>query len=408
VPYVVAAPDFLVAAAEDLAATGSAVRAANTAAAYSITSMLAAAQDEVSTAVAALFGAFVREYQAVAEHTSRYQEGLVLRLTAGANTCLTAEIANATRAQAIPRAAAATRITIPGAGPLYLPNFLTRLPYLGQWFYGGTVPGPGWVSILKGYELINNAIGQNWFPASLAQVVNYPASMGILSGSLAAPDVNDAIAFGQRVLHDQIVNAVVNGNGSPVKIAALSEGTLVVNRELAYLAANPTAAPPPTALQFALFGSPELGVMQTYLPEGFTLPIVNYTVHSLVNTQYDVSVVFAQYDGWANPPDRPWNIPAVVNSLFGTVYYHNTSSLASMSDVVELSSVPTSLGGTITTYMIPSPTLPMLLLLWQIGVPQPIVSSLNSFLQPTVNSGYSSLAPGAGPYFSHGSLVLGL
>lgn len=406
--YVVAAPDFLVAAAEDLAATGSAVRAANAAAAYSTTSMLAAARDEVSTAVAAVFGAFGREYQAVAEHTARYQDRLVLRLTAGANSYLTTEIANATRAQAIPNAAAATRIAVPGAGPLYFPNFLTRLPYLGQLFYGGSVPGPGWVSILQGYELINNAIGQNWFPGSLAQVVNYPASMGILSGSLAAPDVNDAIAFGQRALNDQIVNAVVNGNGSPVKIAALSEGTLVVNRELAYLAANPVAAPPPSALQFAMFGSPELGVMQTYLPDGFTLPIVNYTVHPLANTQYDVSVVFSQYDGWANPPDRPWNIPAVVNSLFGTAYYHNQTAYASMSDTVTVSSVGTSLGGTITTYMIPSPTLPMLLPLQQIGVPQPIISSLNTFLQPIVNSGYSSLAPSAGPYFSHGSLVLGV
>lgn len=397
--YVVAAPDFLTSAAEDLAAMGSAVRAANASAAYSTTSLLAAAEDEVSTAVAALFDAFGREYQTVAEQTAQYQERLMLRLTASADAYLATEVANA---------AAATRITVPGAGPLYFPNFITRLPYLGQLLYGGSVPGPSSVSILQGYELINHAIGQNWFPGSLAQVVNYPASMGLLSASLAAPDVNDAVAFGQRALNEQIINAVVNGNGSPVKIAALSEGTLVVNRELAYLAANPTAAPPPAALQFALFGSPELGVMQTYLPNGFTLPIVNYTVHPLASTQYDLSVVFAQYDAWANPPDRPWNIPAVVNSLFGTAYYHNETAYASMSDAVTVSSVASPLGGTVTTYMIPSPLLPMLLPLQQLGVPQPIVNNLNAFLRPIVDSGYSSLAPDAGPYFSHGSLVLGL
>jgi len=407
VSYVIATPDFLTAAAGDLAALGSTVTAAGAAAAHSTTSLLAAAEDEVSTAVATLFSAFGREYQAVAERASQYQERLMLRLAATANAYQATELANATQAQAMPNAAAATRITVPGAGPLYLPNFITRFPYLGQLFYADSVPGPGSVSILQGYDLINHAIGQNWFPGSLAQVLNYPASMGILSGSLAAPDVNDAVAFGQRALNDQIINAVVNGNGSPVRIAALSEGTLVVSRELAYLATNPAAAPPPGALQFALFGSPELGVMRTYLPDGFTLPIVNYTVQGLPSTQYDVSVVFAQYDGWANPPDRPWNIPAVVNSLFATLYNHNTSSLTSMSNVVELSSVGTSLGGTITTYMIPSPTLPMLVPLQQLGVPQPIVDNLNTFLQPLVNSGYSSLAPDAGPYFSHGSLVLG-
>ncbi len=406
--YVIATPDFLTAAAGDLAALGSTVTAAGAAAAHSTTSLLAAAEDEVSTAVATLFSAFGREYQAVAKQTSQYQERLMLRLAATANAYQATELANATQTQAMPNAAAATRITVPGAGPLYLPNFITRFPYLGQLLYADSVPGPGSVSILQGYDLINHAIGQNWFPGSLAQVLNYPASMGILSGSLAAPDVNDAVAFGQRALNDQIINAVVNGNGSPVRIAALSEGTLVVSRELAYLATNPAAAPPPGALQFALFGSPELGVMRTYLPDGFTLPIVNYTVQGLPSTQYDVSVVFAQYDGWANPPDRPWNIPAVVNSLFATLYNHNTSSLASMSNVVELSSVGTSLGGTITTYMIPAPTLPMLVPLQQLGVPQPIVNNLNTFLQPLVNSGYSSLAPGAGPYFSHGSLVLGL
>lgn len=404
--YVVAAPDFLLTAAQDLAAMGSAVQAASAGAARSTTSVLAAATDDVSTAMAALFGAYGQEYQAVTKQAAQFHERFVDGLAANVNAYVTAEAANVAEVTTLPNPAAGTRIAVPGAGPLYLPNFLTRLPYLGQPFYGGSVPGPVSVSILQGYDLINHAIGQNWFTGSLAQVVNYPASMGILSGSLAAPSVNDAIAFGQRALNDQILNAVVNGSGSTVRITALSEGTLVLNRELAYLAANPTAAPAPGALQFALFSSPEVGgIMQTYLPNGFTLPVVDYTVQALTNTQYDVSVVFAQYDGWANPPDRPWNIPAVVNSLFGTIYYHNTASLASLSDTVMLSSVATPLGGTITTYMIPSPTLPMLLPLQQIGVPQPIINNLNTILQPIVNSGYSSLAPNAGPYFSHGSLV---
>src|SRR5262249_48594779 len=103
--------------------------------------------------------------------------------------------------------------------------------------------------------------------------------------------------------------------------------------------------------------------------------------------------------------DRPWNLLADVNSLFGAFYYHNTASLASVSDSVVMSSATTPLGGTITNYMIPSPTLPMLLPLEQIGVQQPIVDKLKSCLHPIVTDGYSSLTPGAGPYFYHGSLV---
>ncbi|VBA61616.1 PE-PPE domain-containing protein [Mycobacterium attenuatum] len=419
--YVVATPELLVTAAGDLAEIGSAVSAANAQAASSTTSLLAAAADEVSTRIAALFGAYGLECQGVVAAAAQWHARFVLSLAADANAYLNAEFANAQ--QHLPNAvnapaqlrgyqplntatsaAAGTRITIPGAGPLYYPNFITTLPYLGQVLLLGGVPGPSSVSILQGYELLNHAIGQNWFPGTTAQLVNYPASIGILSGSLAAPSTNDAVAMGQRALNDQIMNAFANGNGSPVRIAGLSEGTIVVNRELAYLAANPSA-PPPDALQFAMFSSPELGLAHIYLPTGMTVPLINYTVQGLPNTQYDVSVVFGQYDFWGNPPDRPWNLPAAVNSLFGAAYYHNTASLASLSDAVQLSSTTTSSGGTITTYVVPAPTLPMLLPLTDIGVPKPIVDALNSLLQPIVNEGYSSLTPEAGPYFSHGSLV---
>jgi hypothetical protein len=407
VSYVLATPELLSSAAEDLARIGSAVDAANAAAANSTTSLLAAGADEVSTGIASLFGAHAVAFQALTAQAADLQERFALTLAANANTYLTSEMTTAQTLlarQSIPGAAAGTRITVPGAGPLYYPNFITELPYLGQLVYAGSIPGPISVSILQGYDLLNHAIGQNWFPGTTPQVVNYPASIGIISGSLAAPGVNDAVAMGQRALNDQIMNAFANGNGLPVHIAALSEGTLVVNRELAALAVDPTA-PPHSALQFAMFNGPETGLFHIYLPNGFTVPFVNYTAQGVPSTQYDVSVVFGQYDFFGNPPDRPWDLPAWVNSLFAGIYNHNTTSLASMSDAVQVSSTTTSLGGTVTTYMVPSPTLPMLFPLEQLGVPQPIVNGLNSFLQPIVNDGYSSLTPGAGPYFSQGSLV---
>jgi hypothetical protein len=406
VSYVLATPEWLSTAAEDLAGIGSAVNAANAAAASSTTSLLAAGADEVSASIAGLFGAHALEFQAVTAQAAQLQESFALTLAANAYEYLSTEIATAETmlgGQPVSAAAAGTRITVPGAGPLYLPNFITNLPYLGQLVYAGSIPGPRSVSILQGYDLLNHAIGQNWFPGTTPQVVNYPASIGLISGSLAAPGVNQAVAMGQQALNDQIMNAVANGNGSPVRIAALSEGTLVVNRELAALAADPTA-PPHSALQFAMFNGPESGLFHDYLPNGLTVPFVDYTVQGVPNTQYDVSVVFGQYDFFGNPPDRPWNIPAWVNSLFAGIYNHNTTSLASMSDAVQLSSVTTPLGGTITTDMVPAPTLPMLFPLEQLGVPQPIVNDLNAFLQPIVNDGYSSLTPNAGPYFLQGTL----
>ena len=72
--------------------------------------------------------------------------------------------------------------------------------------------------------------------------------------------------MGREALNDQIMNAVTNGNGSPVDIAALSEGTIVLNRELAYLATAPSF-PPVSDLHFTIFSSPELGLAR-HLPAG--------------------------------------------------------------------------------------------------------------------------------------------
>ena len=54
---VIAAPELITTAATDLANIGSAVTAANAAAATPTTGVLAAAEDEVSAAIAALFSA---------------------------------------------------------------------------------------------------------------------------------------------------------------------------------------------------------------------------------------------------------------------------------------------------------------------------------------------------------------
>ena len=118
---------------------------------------------------------------------------------------------------------------------------------------------------------------------------------------------------------------------------------------------------------------------------------------------YDITVVLAEAAVKTQSITLGTCILGVWNRSAATIAMA-ARTLASMSDAVQLSSTTTSLGGTITTYMVPSPTLPMLLPLQQIGVPQPIVDNLNSFLEPIVNDGYSSLTPNAGPYFSQGVL----
>jgi hypothetical protein len=89
----------------------------------------------------------------------------------------------------------------------------------------------------------------------------------------------------------------------------------------------------------------------------------------------------------------------------GARSYTPATELASPSQAVQVSSVTDSLGGTTTTYMIPTATLPMLMPLQHMGVPSPIVTGLNNFLTPIVNEGYSQFDPNGGPYFSEGNLL---
>ena len=79
VSYVVATPDLLATAAKDLAAMGSAVSAANAAAAHSTTSSLAAGADEVSTRIAAVFGAHGLKYQAVEPQGAQFNPAIRAR-----------------------------------------------------------------------------------------------------------------------------------------------------------------------------------------------------------------------------------------------------------------------------------------------------------------------------------------
>jgi hypothetical protein len=63
--YLVAAPEFLASAATDLGNIGSTLSAAHAAAAASTVGVLPQAADEVSEAVAAVFGAHAQQYQAL-------------------------------------------------------------------------------------------------------------------------------------------------------------------------------------------------------------------------------------------------------------------------------------------------------------------------------------------------------
>lgn len=89
--YLLAAPAALVAAASDITEIGSNLDAANTAAAAPTTRVLAAAADEISTQVAAVFSAHAQGYQQLSAQAAAFHDRFVLALSSGANAYAAAE-----------------------------------------------------------------------------------------------------------------------------------------------------------------------------------------------------------------------------------------------------------------------------------------------------------------------------
>src|SRR4051794_14830330 len=92
--FVVAVPDAVSVVAAELAGMGSTISSANAAAALPTTAVMAAAADEVSAAIASLFGAHAHGYQALSSQAAAFHEQFVRALTAGAGSYAAAEGAN--------------------------------------------------------------------------------------------------------------------------------------------------------------------------------------------------------------------------------------------------------------------------------------------------------------------------
>ncbi|OBK95777.1 hypothetical protein A5645_11130 [Mycobacterium asiaticum] len=108
--WVNAAPEYVAAAANDLAGIASTLSAANSAAAFPTSGVLPAGADEVSAGIAALFGAHAQAYQMLSSQAVAFHEQFVQLMTAGANQYDSAEARNST-----PMGDAAAAINAPAA-----------------------------------------------------------------------------------------------------------------------------------------------------------------------------------------------------------------------------------------------------------------------------------------------------
>lgn len=318
----------------------------------------------------------------------------LVRWVAEGRRWLAAVVVAAILAVAAPGVAATaqTRIALNGGRP-------AQWPILSDVLAGQGLTQQGWLDFAS-------LVGSNWLPGTTARPLDYPAELGLVSGPFAMT-TDQSTAIGRKLLHDAILDEMTKGE--PIVVTGLSQGTLVIESELAHLL---TAADAPSAkdVTFYLFGGMVRGLGDMYL-RGVTIPIFGQTFIPVPESQYDVVVVNEQWDGWANPPDRPWNALAVVNAVMGAFYTvngsndHGRTALDGMDDATLVSQVTNSRGGTTTTYLVPRQELPITRPLRQLGFPGWVVDRIDELLRPWIAAGYSSMTPYLGPRIERGQLV---
>ncbi|OBG41539.1 PE family protein [Mycobacterium sp. E3198] len=185
--FVNVVPELVVTAAQDLASIRSTLSDAAAVAAGPTTAITAAAQDEVSVAVSALFGRFGQEFRAISAQADAFHGQLVNMLSAGAQAYVGAEAS-----------AAQTLQNVVNGGPVFGPyeslvaNTATNLQGIGNSVVGNTVPAL--------QEAITGGIGQlGQIPGALAAAATgnslpLQAVAGNVGGSYA--NLAQALTFG--------------------------------------------------------------------------------------------------------------------------------------------------------------------------------------------------------------------
>jgi PE family/Histidine phosphatase superfamily (branch 1) len=209
--FVLVAPDMLETAAADAAQIGSAVRAANLVAAIPTTEVAAAGADEVSAAIAALFGAHAQEYRAAAAQAVTYYEQFVRTLSGAAAKYAGTEATIATSMQG-------------GLGAVNAPTHVLRSPLLGSATNAAPRPGPG-SSVSNGLQTFVSGPIRTVGEA----LINSPLGR-VLDPTINAPT---DVLFGRDLIGNGGAGAGqvggTGGNETPIVIDFVRHGQSVAN-----------------------------------------------------------------------------------------------------------------------------------------------------------------------------------
>ena len=199
------------------------------------------------------------------------------------------------------------------------------------------------------------------------QPVDYPA---------LPADVNNALGA------DAVESAIKDlPSNEPIILFGHSQGGQVIYDALRRWDNNPNFAPDPDRVTWVSIGNPENPYGGITSKFGLSQPQPRVPA----NTQYEGIEVIRQYDGWADAPDNPFNLLAVLNAVVGSQTYHLDYRNVDINDPNNVRFTPDKTDGTpgnITYVYVPAEVIP---LVKDAGVLAPI---LDRWLRPTIEAGY--------------------
>ncbi|WP_156766982.1 PE-PPE domain-containing protein, partial [Mycobacterium sp. E796] len=363
--YALAQPQVMATAAADMAVIGTRLNDAAAATVGRTTGVLAAGADEVSAAVAALFSATGKEWQAL------------LGRAAALNTEFASALTSAADAYANTEATGVAALAATGGAATSAADPPVTLVLGGS---GMPIPPATFVA-----NVVSKYVAPN-FPVGLVQALSLPAGEYPDSGIKDLMQ-NISIARGVTILNNAIQQQLAAGN--TVNVLGYSQGANIAALEMQLL--DPAGTPSNLPINFVLLGNSmnPNGGWDARFP-GLSLPTLGFSTLGPMPTNDFVTKVYTlEYDGWADFPQYPIDIFADLNAVVGMVTTHGGYENLTPTQINSATVLPTQGATTTTFYMIPSQNLPLLDPVRHIAyVGNPIADLVQPVLRPLVNWGY--------------------
>ena len=398
-----AVPQLIATAATDLGNIGSTLSQANAAAATQTMGVPAAAEDEVSAAIAVIFSAHGQGYQALSAQAAAFHSQFVATVASSLSAYQTTEGAGVN----------ALRSAVTDAQQLYSPAVTSPVAQIPSTANPITlvVIGTGYTTLPPG---LLAKIGRVYFPGTPSPyLLSTPEELWPFTPQLGSLTLNQSAALGTQNLNNAILTQLALGH--TVNVWGTSQGALVVSDEIRWLMAN--GSPGTSQVKFVLTGdpgNPDGGLFTRF--SGLTIPVlgVGFNGPTPPNSPYQTAIYTNQYDGVADFPRYPLNVIADANAVAGFLYGpHDYVDYSG--ETLAAKQLPTSPGytGNTTYSMVLTQNLPLLNPLrkglppYAAAPPPPYGNAVADLLQPDLRV-LADMGYGSGEYANiptHASLL---